>query len=131
MSSWLAIVVRSFVSRLVLAQLEHLDLGGDLVARPHRRAEAPIDVQEDAPRPREVLGDHRVEQAGGDAALDDQAAEARARRGLLVVVQRVAVAGQRGEQLDVARLHEPAAAGGVADFHAPRVSAVVRDGRVV
>jgi hypothetical protein len=41
------IVVRSFADRLVRPYLEHLDLGGDRVARPHWRAEAPVDVQED------------------------------------------------------------------------------------
>ena len=103
MPSWFAIVVRSFADRLVLAQLEHLDLGRDLVAGADRRAEAPVDVEEDAARPGQVLGDDGVQQPGRHAALHDDAAEAERAAGVLVVVQRVAVAGQLGEQLDVAR----------------------------
>ena len=77
--SWFVIVVRSARDRLVVARLEHLDLGGDLVAGPHRRLEAPVDVQEHAARAGQVLGDDRVQQPGRDAALHDDPAEARRR----------------------------------------------------
>ena len=74
--SWLVIVVRSVQIGLSSRELEHLDLGGDLVARADRRAEVPVDVQEHAARAREVLGDDRVEQPGRHAALHDDPAEA-------------------------------------------------------
>ena len=46
--------------RFALADLEHLGLGGDLVAGLHRRAEVPVDVEEHAARTGQVLGDERV-----------------------------------------------------------------------
>ena len=70
--SWFTIVVRSVVSGLSSRTSSNLDLGRDLVARPHRRPEAPVDVQEDAARAREILGDHGVEQPGRHAALHDE-----------------------------------------------------------
>ena len=72
------------------------------------------------PGPGEVLGHDRVEQAGGDAALDDDAAEPRPAATALVVVQRVPVAGDLGEQLDVAPGDGAGPPGGVADVHAPQ-----------
>ena len=102
--------------RLVLPHLDHLDLGGDLVAGPHRRLEAPVDVQEHASRPGQVLGHDRVQQSRGHAALDDQPAEARPGSCLLVVVERIPVTGQLGEELDVPFRHPAAAAGDVADL---------------
>jgi hypothetical protein len=41
------------------------------VARPHRGLEIPLNVQEDAARSRQILGYEGVEQARGDAALND------------------------------------------------------------
>ena len=93
--------------RLVGPHLEHLDVGRDLVARPDRRAEGLVDVEEDAPRPRQVLGDDCVQQSGRHAALDDDAAEPAPSRARLVVVERVTVAGQLGEELDVPLAHDP------------------------
>jgi len=61
---------------LVVPHLEDLGFGSDLVPRCDWRNEAPVDVEEDAAGAGEVLGDEGVEEAGGDAALDDDAAEA-------------------------------------------------------
>ena len=83
--------------RLVRAGLEHLDLGGDLIAGVHWRREVPLDVEKDAARSGEILRDDRVEEPGRHTALNDDAAEARARRRYLVVVQRVPVARDLGE----------------------------------
>ena len=67
------------------------------------------------PGPGQVLGDDRVEQAGGHSTLDDDAAEPGAGGRLGVVVQRIAVAGDLGEQLDVLGPHDAGAAGGGPD----------------
>jgi hypothetical protein len=48
--------------RLVRSHLEYFDLGRDRVARPHGRAEAPVDVEENAPGARQVLGDDGVQE---------------------------------------------------------------------
>jgi DNA-3-methyladenine glycosylase I len=80
---------------------------GDLVARANRRAELPLDVQEHAARPGQVLGDDGVQQPRRHEALDDQPAAAARAGARLVVVQRVAIAGQLGEELDVAYEHGP------------------------
>src|SRR5215216_930184 len=80
--------------------------------------EIPIHVQEDAPRARQVLRDDRVEQAGGDAALDDDPPKARCRCPLLVIVKRVAVARELGEELDVTLADCPSSGGFLA--HPPR-----------
>jgi hypothetical protein len=101
--------------RLVRPHLDRLDCRGDRVARAHRRGEAPVDVQEDAPRARQILGHDRVQETGGDAALHDQTAETAPGGGRLVVVERVAVARELGEELDVAARDLPRARGGVAD----------------
>ena len=66
-------------------------------------------MEEHAPGPGEVLGDDGVEEPGSDPALDDDAAEAGGAGGLLVVVERVAVAGQLREELDVLAAHAPRA----------------------
>ena len=58
-------------------------------------------MEEDASRPREVLGDDGVQEPRRDATLHDEPAEAASGRGLLVVVERVSVAGQLAEELDV------------------------------
>jgi hypothetical protein len=70
-------------------------------------------MQEDAAGTWEVLGDDRVQQPGGDAALHDQTAEARAAGAIGVVVQRVAVARELGEELDVPLGHPAGAASDV------------------
>ena len=102
MPSWLVIVVRSV--QIGLFSFTAIDLGfcGDLVARPHRCPEVPIDVQEHAARTRKILGDERVEEPRGHAALHDDPSEAAPKRSFFVVVERVVVARQLGEQLDVA-----------------------------
>jgi hypothetical protein len=66
-------------------------------------------VEEDASRPWQILGDDRVQQPGGDAALDDDAAEPAQACTPLVVVERVAVTSELGEELDVAGLDDPRA----------------------
>ena len=71
-------------------------------------------LEEDAARAREVLGNHRIEQARRDAALDDDGAEPAGRGDLRVVVEGVAIAGELGEQLDVPLADPPRAAGVVA-----------------
>src|SRR5262245_2472775 len=61
--------------RLVLSQADDLDLGGDLVARPHGGQEPPVGVEEHRAGAGERLGDDGVEQPGGHTTLDDDAAE--------------------------------------------------------
>jgi PhnB protein len=73
-------------------------------------------VQEDAARSRQVLGDDGVEQPRRDAALDDDPAEARRGSRLSVVVERVAVAGQLGEELDVTSADLPRPGGPLPHF---------------
>jgi len=82
------------------------------------RQEPPVGLQEHASRSGQILGDQRVQQAGGDSALHDDAAEPAATGEVLVVVQRVAVTSHLGEQLDVAGRHGARPAGGGADLHA-------------
>ena len=61
-----------------------------------------FDVKEDAARPGQLLRDDRVQQAARDTSLDDDPAEADPRLAPThVVVQRVAVTGHLGEDLDV------------------------------
>jgi hypothetical protein len=77
-------------------------LRGDHVTGSHRGEEPPRHLEEDAPGPRKLLRDQRVEQPGGDAALHDDPAEAGPSGEGVVVVEGVPVAGQLREQLDVA-----------------------------
>ena len=113
-------VVRSRWIGLSVARLQHLDLGRDGVARAHGLQEPPVDLEEHAAGAGEVLGDDGVQQAGGDAALHDDPAEAGRRGELRVVVERVAIAGHLGEQLDVTRRHRAGPAGGGADAQCGR-----------
>jgi hypothetical protein len=89
--------------------------GGDHVARPYRREEAPRHLEEDAARTGQLLRDECVEQARGDAALDDAGTEPARGGEVVVVVDRVAVAGDLGEEHDVALLHRPGPRGSGAD----------------
>src|SRR5262245_2061274 len=102
---------------LVFAQADDLDFCGDLVAWLHGGEEAPVGVKEDRAGAGELLGDDRVEESGGHASLYDHAAEPGRGRDLLVVVQRVAVARELGEQLDVPHRDGTGPAGGIADTH--------------
>ena len=116
MPSWLVIVVRSFA--IGLSSRASSTSTSAVITSPgrDRRLEAPVDVQEDAAGAGEVLGHDGVQQAGRDAALHDDPAEAAERGGgIRVVVQRVAVAGQLREELDVLGTHAARAAGLVAD----------------
>src|SRR4051794_5530312 len=97
--------------RLVVADLEDLDRAGDRLTGPHRGLEVPFGPQEDRAGAGQVLGHHGVQDAARHATLHDDPAEARPRGGLLVVVQRIAVAGHLGEALDVARLDATGALG--------------------
>jgi len=54
-------------------------------------------------RARQVLGDHGVQDGAGHATLHDDLAESARPRGRVVVVQRVPVAADLGEQPDVPR----------------------------
>ena len=92
--------------RLRRVRRHDLTVGGDDVAGPGGCTEVPVDVEEHAAGTGQVLGDQRVEEAGGHAALDDDPTEAARRGECLVVVQRVAVTGHRREPSDVLALDE-------------------------
>ena len=62
--------------RLVVADGGHLDAGDQGLANADRLEEPPLDGEEDGARAGQVFGDDGVEQAGGDAALDDELAKA-------------------------------------------------------
>ena len=70
-------------------------------------------MEEDAAGAGQLLGHDRVQQPGGDTALDDDPAEARVRGGPLVVVEGVAVARELAEELDVLRANRPCPGGGL------------------
>src|SRR6476659_1197944 len=108
---------REIGDRLVISYRGDLHLGRDLVTGPDRRPEAPVDVQEHTAGPGQVLGYHRVEQAAGNPALHDDPPEARPAGQQRVVVRGVAVAGELGEQLDVAGRYLPSPARCVAYLH--------------
>ncbi len=90
---------------LVLADRGDLDRPDDRVAGMDRGEEAQVKLQEHAAGPGQVLGHDRVEDRGRDPALNDDASEAGLGRKLLVVVDRVAIAGQLGEPFDVVAGH--------------------------
>ena len=73
--------------RLVLPHLDHLDLGSDLVTRPHRRLEAPVDMQEHASGARQILRHDRVKRPDVTPPWTIRPTEARPGRRLLVVVK--------------------------------------------
>src|SRR4051794_1803130 len=54
-------------NRLVLADGEDFDFTGDRVADADGVAEVPVDIEEDTPRPRQIVRDDGVEDAGDDA----------------------------------------------------------------
>src|SRR4029077_19516827 len=60
-------------------------------------------AHEDGSGPRQIHGDERVEHAGGDPALGDQPAEARALGEVRVEVERITVAGDLRVELDFLR----------------------------
>jgi hypothetical protein len=64
-------------------------------------------MEEDAAGSGQILGDDGVQETSRDAALDDDPAEPRARRRVVVVVKRVAVAGELRDELDVAYRDAP------------------------
>src|SRR5262245_31462178 len=102
---------------LVLAEADDLDLRGDGVARLDRGEEAPVGVEEDRAGAGELLGDDGVEQPRRHAPLYDHAPEPGRGSHLLVVVQRVAVPCEGGEQFDVPHRDGAGPAGAVADTH--------------
>ena len=127
MPSWFVIVVRSFT--IGLSARTSSTSASAVISSPGRvgDAEAPVDVEEHAARPGEVLGDERVQQARRDASLHDETAKAALGRERFVVVKWVAIAGHLREQFDVAGGHQTRAASGLTDLQhppivAPRVS---------
>jgi hypothetical protein len=82
--------------------LDSLDGRGDDVAGSDGREEPHVQLEEDAARTGELFGHHRVQQRRRDTALDDETTERCPGGETFVVVDRVAVAGDLGEQLDVA-----------------------------
>ena len=90
-----------FGDRFVGAHRDDFDAAGDRVTGAHRRLERPIDVQEHRTRPRQLLGHNGIEDRARHTALDDDLPEAgRPGRGF-VVVQRIAVTADLGEQGNV------------------------------
>jgi hypothetical protein len=71
----LQIRVSSVVTGLSSRIFQYARLRGDHVSRADRREEPPVDPQEHASRPGQILRDQRVQQAGRHAALHDDAAE--------------------------------------------------------
>jgi hypothetical protein len=108
--------------RLALADIEHLDLGGDLVPGSDGREEPPPHFQEDAPGAGQILGDNRVQKSARHAALHDDPAEAARSGDRLVVVERVPVARDLGEELDAACGDHARPARRVADARHQKIS---------
>jgi hypothetical protein len=92
-----------FCHRLVRPDLDHLYRTGNVISRPDRSFEGPVHVQEHTARPRQILGNNGVQDGTGDAALHNNATESGPSRKFRVIVQRVAVSGDGGEQLDIPR----------------------------
>ena len=92
---------------LSVARLDHDRLGRDRVADVHGRRVVPLLVEEDAARPGELHGHEGVEQPGRQAALDDEASDARPGRELGIEVERVPVARQLRECLDCVVIERP------------------------
>jgi hypothetical protein len=104
---------------LVRAFLEGVDDRAD--GRDELRAQ----LQEHGARAGQVLGDERVEQSAGHPALHDDPAERRRRGQRVVVVDRVAVAGDLGEPGDVPGADRAGALRALPDLGAPVDQTVV------
>ena len=90
-----------FGDRFVGACRDDFDAARDGVTAAHRCLERPVDIQEHCARPRQLLGHNGIQDGAGYPALDDDFPETgRLGRGF-VVVQRVAVTADLGEQGDV------------------------------
>ncbi len=101
---------------LVEPNLEYLDGPGNGVTGTNRRLEAQIQLKKHRPRPRQAMSHDRVEDRAGHAPLDDDLTERRRPGDGLVVVDRVVIATDLREQLDVLRLHEPRELGSLTDL---------------
>jgi hypothetical protein len=101
----LAVLAHDFdfelADRFALVDAHNLSGSGDGVADKDRGGEFPVLAQEDSAGAGHVHGDEGVEQPGGQAALDDEAAELGAGGEGFVEVQGVVVAGDFGKGLDV------------------------------
>ena len=84
-------------------QAQNLDLRRYVVPNEDRCGELPLLAEEDGAGAREVHRHQRVEQAGGEAALGHQPAEAGAGGERLVEVERVVVAGELGVPANLVR----------------------------
>ena len=90
-----------FGDRFVGACRDDFDAARDGVTAAHRCLEGPIDIQKHRARTRQLLRHNGIQDGTGNPALDDDLPETgRLRRGF-VVVQRVAVTADLGEQGDV------------------------------
>jgi len=90
-----------FGDRFVGACRDDFDAARDGVTAAHWCFERPVDIQEHRARPWQLLGHNGIQDGAGDAALDDDFSKAgRLGRGF-VVVQRIAVTADLGEQCDV------------------------------
>ena len=90
-----------FGDRFVGACRDDFDAARDGVAAAHWCLERPVDIQKHRARPRQLLGHNGIQDGAGDPALDDDFPEPRRLGRRFVVVQRVAVAADLGEQGDV------------------------------
>ena len=90
-----------FGDRLVGAHRDDFDAARDCVARADGRLEGPVDIQKHCARTRQLLRHNGIQDGAGDPALDDDFPEPRRLGRRFVVVQRVAVAADLGEQGDV------------------------------
>src|SRR5262249_44015206 len=118
--SWFAIVVRSF--EIGLSSRSSSTSTSAVISSPGATGARKLQStwRKTLPWPRQVLPDDGVQQSAGDAALHDHSAEPAPRPPrprALVVVERVPIAGQLGEELDVARRKSPGTRRLVADVH--------------
>jgi len=86
---------------LVGSDLDHFDAAGDGVSRPDRGPEVPVGTEEDRPGAGEILCNHGVEDGRRHTTLHHDLTERRRCCHLGVVVDRVAVAAEGGEELNV------------------------------
>lgn len=82
---------------------EDLDFPGDRVADEHGIGELPARFEKHRPRTWQIHRDDGVQQAAGQAALDDQLAEPRGRGERRVNVKRVEIARDLTVETDVLR----------------------------